>query len=75
MIHRFDRALHWLTPLMVSAVLIVSLLLLVVTQRELQAQAERAEERTERLVDLLVEGRDVWGPALERIESRLADLE
>lgn len=75
MIRRIDRMLHWLTPIMVSLVLVVSLLLLAVTQREMAAQAERAEARTERLVEMIQDGRDVWGPALERIERRLDRLE
>ena len=62
---RIDRVLVWLTPLLVGAVLIVTMSLLVATQAQLQANAERAEQRTERLVELLEEGRDEWGPALE----------
>ena len=75
-VHRFDRVLHWLTPLLVAAVLVVSILLLGLTQRELQSQTERAEQRTERLVGLLEENREEWGPALEEsleLLTRLCD--
>ena len=73
---RIDRVLVWLTPLLVGAVLIVTMSLLVATQAQLQANAERAEQRTERLVELLEEGRSEWGPALEeslRLLTRLCE--
>ena len=73
-VHRFDRVLHWLTPLLVAAVLVVSILLLGLTQRELQSQTERAEQRTERLVGLLEENREEWGPALEESLRMLEQL-
>ena len=75
---RIDRVLVWLTPLLVSAVLLVTMSLLVATQAQLQANAERAEQRTERLVELLEEGRGEWGPALEeslRILHLLCDAD
>ena len=75
---RIDRVLVWLTPLLVSAVLLVTMSLLVATQAQLQANAERAEARTERLVELLEEGRGEWGPALEeslRMLEQLCDVE
>ena len=75
---RLDRWLMLVTPLLVSAVLVVSILLLGLTQREMQRQTERAEARTERLVELLEEGRNEWGPALEeslRILHLLCDAD
>jgi hypothetical protein len=66
---RIDRALQIAVPIMVALVLTVSLILLGFTHRQLQDITERAEQRTERLVDLLLEGRDQWGPALDRIED------
>jgi len=75
---RVDRVLVWLTPLLVGAVLIVTMSLLVATQAQLQANAERAEQRTERLVELLEEGRGEWGPALEEsleLLNRLCDAD
>ena len=75
---RIDRVLVWLTPLLVGAVLIVTMSLLVATQAQLQANAERAEQRTERLVELLEEGRGEWGPALEEsldLLTRLCDAD
>ena len=62
---RLDRFLVWMTPLMVAAVLVVTMSLLAATQAQLRANAERSEQRTERLVELLEEGRGEWGPALE----------
>ena len=38
-------------------------------------QADRADDRAERLVELLEEGRDEWSPALQRIEDRLEELD
>ena len=75
---RLDRFLVWMTPLMVAAVLVVTMSLLAATQAQLQANAERSEQRTERLVELLEEGRGEWGPALEeslRMLEQLCDVE
>ena len=75
---RLDRFLVWMTPLMVAAVLVVTMSLLAATQAQLQANAERSEQRTERLVELLEEGRGEWGPALEEsleLLNRLCDAD
>ena len=73
---RLDRFLVWMTPLMVAAVLVVTMSLLAATQAQLKANAERSEQRTERLVELLEENREEWGPALEEsleLLTRLCD--
>lgn len=78
MIQQLDRWLHWITPLLVAAVLVVSVVLLGVTQREIQQLAEKADARTERLVSLIEEGREEWGPALEeslRLLEQLCELD
>lgn len=74
MVGRVDGWVRVLTPLMVVAVFVVSVVLLTVTQQGLADQAAAAEARTERLLEEIHDGRATWGPALERIEAQLDRL-
>ena len=66
--------LSWITPLLVGTVLVVSLWLLAVTQRGMAEQAERAEDRTELLTEMMLDGRDEWRPQLDEINAKLDEM-
>ena len=67
------------TPSYLIAAVTLTLMLLVAFQLggligDQRERADRAEERTERLVSLLIEGRGEWGPALDESVGLLRQL-
>jgi hypothetical protein len=73
-VDRLDIWVMRLTPLLIFMVLVVSMMLLTLTQQGIARQAADAEARTARLIDVLEHDRSQWEPALEEIERKLDRL-